>query len=317
MCGIVGYVGEQQSAPILVDGPEEARVPRLRLGRRGRGERRHAERRARHRQAEEPRGRASPPSRPSGTLGIGHTRWATHGRPSDENAHPHSYDGVAVVHNGIIENHLELKASSRRAGHVFACETDTEVFAHLIADELRGGTDLPGGGARAPVARCRAPTGSRWSGPKDPDRIVATKDARRWWSGCAEGQNFVACDVPALLEHTRDVIFLEEGDLAVLSRARVDVLRPRRASRSTAPTRRIDWTPVMAEKGGHKHFMHKEIHEQPRAVADTLRGRVLLSEGDVFFEGWTLAGPRTSASCRGSRSSPAAPPGTPGWSAGP
>ncbi|HET9156972.1 MAG TPA: glutamine--fructose-6-phosphate transaminase (isomerizing) [Myxococcaceae bacterium] len=285
MCGIVGYVGDQQSAPILVSGLKKleyrgydsAGLAVVNGGTlnvvRATGKLRNLEARI----GTEP---------PNGTLGIGHTRWATHGRPTDENAHPHAHDGVAVVHNGIIENHLELKAMLKAGGHVFASETDTEVFAHLIAAELQGGKDLPDA-VRAAIAQVKGTYGLAVVWAKDPDRIVATKDSSPMVIGLSEGQNFVASDVPALLEHTRDMVFLEEGDLAVLSRARVD-LYDREGRAVNRPTRRIDWTPMMAEKGGHKHFMHKEIWEQPRALADTLRGRVLLSEGDVFFEGWTL-----------------------------
>ena len=285
MCGIVGYVGEQQSAPILVSGLKKleyrgydsaglAVVNGGKLGVvRASGKLVNLEARI----GSEP---------PRGTLGIGHTRWATHGRPTDENAHPHSYDGVAVVHNGIIENHLELKAMLRGQGHVFASETDTEVFAHLIAAELRQGKELPEA-VRAAVAQVRGTYGLAVVWAEDPTRLVATKDSSPMVVGLSEGQNFVASDVPALLEHTRDMVFLEEGDLAVLSRTRVD-LYDRGGRAVQRPTRRIEWTPMMAEKGGYKHFMHKEIWEQPRALADTLRGRVLLSEGDVFFEGWSL-----------------------------
>jgi len=285
MCGIVGYVGEQQSAPILVSGLKKleyrgydsaglAVVNGGKLGVvRASGKLVNLEARI----GSEP---------PRGTLGIGHTRWATHGRPTDENAHPHSYDGVAVVHNGIIENHLELKAMLRAQGHVFASETDTEVFAHLIAAELRQGKELPEA-VRAAVAQVRGTYGLAVVWAEDPTRLVATKDSSPMVVGLSEGQNFVASDVPALLEHTRDMVFLEEGDLAVLSRTRVD-LYDRGGRAVQRPTRRIEWTPMMAEKGGYKHFMHKEIWEQPRALADTLRGRVLLSEGDVFFEGWSL-----------------------------
>jgi glutamine---fructose-6-phosphate transaminase (isomerizing) len=285
MCGIVGYVGEQQSAPILVSGLKKleyrgydsAGLAVVNGGTlnvvRATGKLKNLEARV----GSEP---------PAGTLGIGHTRWATHGRPTDENAHPHTYDGVAVVHNGIIENHLELKAMLKARGHLFASETDTEVFAHLIAAELRNGNDLPEA-VRAAIAQVKGTYGLAVVWAKDPDRIVATKDSSPMVVGLSEGQNFVASDVPALLEHTRDMVFLEEGDLAVLSRARVDLF-DRAGHAVNRPTRRIDWTPMMAEKGGHKHFMHKEIWEQPRALADTLRGRVLLSEGDVFFEGWTL-----------------------------
>ncbi|HEY1417121.1 MAG TPA: glutamine--fructose-6-phosphate transaminase (isomerizing), partial [Myxococcaceae bacterium] len=148
------------------------------------------------------------------------------------------------------------------------------------------GLDLPEA-VRGAVAQVKGTYGLAVVWAKDPDRIVATKDSSPMVVGLSEGQNFVASDVPALLEHTRDMVFLEEGDLAVLSRTRVDVY-DRQGRIANRPTRRIDWTPMMAEKGGHKHFMHKEIWEQPRALADTLRGRVLLSEGDVFFEGWTL-----------------------------
>ena len=285
MCGIVGYVGEQQSAPILVAGLKKleyrgydsAGLAVVNGGTltvvRATGKLKNLE----ARMGAEP---------PVGTLGIGHTRWATHGRPTDENAHPHTYEGVAVVHNGIIENHLELKAMLRARGHVFASETDTEVFAHLIAAELRNGSDLPGA-VRGAVAQVKGTYGLAVVWAKDPGRIVATKDSSPMVIGLSEGQNFLASDVPALLEHTRDMVFLEEGDLAVLSRTRVDVF-DRAGQAVNRATRRIDWTPMMAEKGGHKHFMHKEIWEQPRALADTLRGRVLLSEGDVFFEGWTL-----------------------------
>jgi glucosamine--fructose-6-phosphate aminotransferase (isomerizing) len=285
MCGIVGYVGEQQSAPILVSGLKKleyrgydsAGLAVVNGGKlevvRATGKLVNLEARI----GSEP---------PRGTLGIGHTRWATHGRPTDENAHPHSYDGVAVVHNGIIENHLELKAMLRAQGHVFASETDTEVFAHLIAAELRQGKELPEA-VRAAVAQVRGTYGLAVVWAEDPTRLVATKDSSPMVVGLSEGQNFVASDVPALLEHTRDMVFLEEGDLAVLSRTRVDLF-DRGGRPVQRPTRRIDWTPMMAEKGGYKHFMHKEIWEQPRALADTLRGRVLLSEGDVFFEGWTL-----------------------------
>jgi glucosamine--fructose-6-phosphate aminotransferase (isomerizing) len=223
---------------------------------------------------------------PAGTLGIGHTRWATHGRPSDENAHPHSYEGVAVVHNGIIENHLDLKAQLRAQGHVFSSETDTEVFAHLIAAELKRGLDLKEA-VRAAVGQVKGTYALAVVWAQDPNRIVCTKNSSPMVVGLSEGQNFLASDVPAMLDHTRDFIYLEEGDLAVLTAEKVEIF-DRQGALANRPIRRVDWTPMMAEKGGHKHFMHKEIWEQPRALADTLRGRVLLSEGDVHFEGWDL-----------------------------
>jgi glucosamine--fructose-6-phosphate aminotransferase (isomerizing) len=224
---------------------------------------------------------------PQGTVGIGHTRWATHGRPSDENAHPHTYGDVAVVHNGIIENHLALKEVLRARGHHFSSETDSEVFAHLISDELKKGLDLPAA-VREAISHVKGTYALAVVTTSDPNRIVCTKDSSPMVLGLGQGQNFVASDVPALLEHTRDFVYMEEGDLAVVTASGVDIYN-RSGQKVNRPTRRIDWTPMMAEKGGHKHFMHKEIHEQPRAVADTLRGRMLLSEGDVHFEGWNLS----------------------------
>ncbi len=284
MCGIVGYVGDKESAPILVSGLKKleyrgydsagvAVVGNKVLNVvRAQGKLRNLENRV----VAEP---------PKGTIGIGHTRWATHGRPSDENAHPHSYKGVAVVHNGIIENHLVLKEQLRARGHVFSSQTDSEVFAHLISEQLEQGRDL----VQAVRLALQEVKGTYalavvWEG--DPTRIIATKEASPMVIGLGEGQNFVASDIPALIEHTRDIVFMDEGDLAVLTTGSVEIYS-RTGEKVNRPIRRVDWTPMMAEKGGHKHFMHKEIWEQPRAVADTLRGRILLSEGDVHFEGWT------------------------------
>jgi glutamine---fructose-6-phosphate transaminase (isomerizing) len=286
MCGIVGYVGDKESAPILVSGLkrleyrgyDSAGVAVLNRNVlnvvRATGKLRNLEARVSS-------------EVPKGTIGIGHTRWATHGRPSDENAHPHTYENVAVVHNGIIENHLKLKDELKRKGHVFSSETDSEVFAHLIAAELKLGADLKDAVRRA-VSQVKGTYALAVVCADDPSRIVCTKDASPMVLGLSAGQNFVASDVPALLEHTRDFVYMEEGDLAVLTAERVEIY-DRRGQLVNRPTRRIDWTPMMAEKGGHKHFMHKEIWEQPRAVADTIRGRVLLSEGDVHFEGGSLS----------------------------
>ena len=285
MCGIVGYVGDKESAPILVSGLKKleyrgydsagvAVVGGNQLNVvRATGKLRNLENRVVQ-------------DLPKGTTGIGHTRWATHGRPSDENAHPHTYKNVAVVHNGIIENHLVLKAELRARGHVFSSETDSEVFAHLISEEVERGVDLPDA-VRSAIKQVKGTYGLVVVCSNDPGRIVCTKDASPMVLGLGQGQNFVASDVPALLEHTRDFVYMEEGDLAVVTAAKVDIFN-REGKLVNRPTRRIDWTPMMAEKGGYKHFMHKEIHEQPRAIADTLRGRMLLTEGDVHFETWNL-----------------------------
>ncbi|MCY0998058.1 glutamine--fructose-6-phosphate transaminase (isomerizing) [Myxococcus sp. MISCRS1] len=285
MCGIVGYVGDKESAPILVSGLKKleyrgydsagvAVVNRNELNVvRATGKLRNLENRV-------------VADQPKGNIGIGHTRWATHGRPSDENAHPHTYKNVAVVHNGIIENHLALKEQLRAKGHVFSSETDTEVFAHLISEELEKGKDLPDA-VRGAIEQVKGTYALAVVSATDPNRIVATKNASPMVLGLSEGQNFIASDVPAVLEHTRDIVYMEEGDLAIVTASKVDIFN-RQGQPVNRATRRIDWTPMMAEKGGHKHFMHKEIWEQPRAVADTLRGRMLLSEGDVHFEGWNL-----------------------------
>ncbi|QAT82857.1 glucosamine--fructose-6-phosphate aminotransferase [Corallococcus coralloides] len=285
MCGIVGYVGDKESAPILVSGLKKleyrgydsagvAVVSGNQLNVvRATGKLRNLENRVVQ-------------DLPKGTTGIGHTRWATHGRPSDENAHPHTYKNVAVVHNGIIENHLALKAELRARGHVFSSETDSEVFAHLISAEVERGVDLPDA-VRTAIRQVKGTYGLVVVCSNDPGRIVCTKDASPMVLGLGQGQNFIASDVPALLEHTRDFVYMEEGDLAVVTAAKVDIFN-REGKLVNRPTRRIDWTPMMAEKGGYKHFMHKEIHEQPRAIADTLRGRMLLTEGDVHFETWNL-----------------------------
>jgi glucosamine--fructose-6-phosphate aminotransferase (isomerizing) len=295
MCGIVGYVGNQESAPILVSGLRKleyrgydsagvAIVNGVGLNVvRATGKLKNLESRV----TTEP---------PKGTTGIGHTRWATHGRPSDENAHPHAYRGVAVVHNGIIENHLVLKKELAQRGHVFSSETDSEVFAHLISDQLGQGRDLAEA-VRVAVSRVKGTYALAVVSERDPHRIVCTKDASPLVLGLSRGQNFVASDIPALLEHTRDFVYMEEGDLAVLTPDKVAVFN-RQGAEVNRPIRRIDWTPTMAEKGGHKHFMHKEIWEQPRAVADTIRGRVLLSEGDVHLEGWNLPAGKVAALSR-------------------
>jgi glucosamine--fructose-6-phosphate aminotransferase (isomerizing) len=225
-------------------------------------------------------------SMPQGATGIGHTRWATHGKPSDENAHPHKYEGVAVVHNGIIENHLELKADLQEAGHKFSSETDTEIFAHLIANEEKSGKKLPDA-VRGALSKVKGTYALAVVSEKSPEMLVVAKNASPLVLGIGEHANYVASDVPAILAHTRDVIFLEEGDFAVITKKGIE-LTDRGGKKLDRKVRRIDWTPTMAEKNGHKHFMHKEIHEQARALTDTIRGRASVEEGDVFLDGCHL-----------------------------
>ena len=214
-----------------------------------------------------------------GTMGIGHTRWATHGRPSEPNAHPHLAGDVAVVHNGIIENHLELKRELELAGVRFQSDTDTEIVAHLVDREVAQGVKLFDA-VRVALGRIRGAYALAVVSAREPDRIVVAKNASPLVIGLADGATLCGSDIPALLAHTRRMLFLEENEMAELTRdgARLETIAGERVKR--AP-RHIDWSPVQAEKGGYKHFMLKEIFEQPRAIEDTLRGRILLEEGDL------------------------------------
>src|SRR5438309_5565597 len=285
MCGIVGYVGDEECATLLVDGLRKLEYRGYDsagvavLGKEGLSVVRAKGKLAnlKKRLGEQT---------PRGMTGIGHTRWATHGKPSDENAHPHKYGGVAVVHNGIIENHLELKETLARAGHKFASETDTEIFAHLIADEEKSGKTLPDA-VRGALAKVKGTYALAVMSERSPEMLVVAKNASPLVLGLGEKCNFVASDVPAILAHTRDVIFLEEGDFAVITKKAVQ-LTDRAGNKLARAVRRIDWTPTMAEKNGHKHFMHKEIHEQARALTDTIRGRASVEEGDVYLDGCKL-----------------------------
>ncbi len=226
----------------------------------------------------------------AGSTGIGHTRWATHGRPSDENAHPHAYGGVAVVHNGIIENHLQLRAELTAQGHRFSSETDTEIVAHLVAAAQKAGAPDLVGAVRAALARVQGTYAIAVVSEACPGEVVAAKNASPLVIGYGEGESFLASDVPAILEHTRQVVYLEEGELAVLTAGGVRLLTLDGAPVERKP-RKIEWSAVAAEKDGHKHFMHKEIFEQPRAVADTVRGRASLEQGDVLLDGVALDEP--------------------------
>jgi glucosamine--fructose-6-phosphate aminotransferase (isomerizing) len=218
----------------------------------------------------------------AGTTGMGHTRWATHGRPSETNAHPHLVDGVAVVHNGILENHLVLRRELEEAGATFASETDTEILAHLISRALARKPELVAA-VREALGKVRGSYALAVIWDADPRRIVVAKNASPLVIGLGDGETFAASDVPAILAHTNRMIFLEEGEIAVLEAggARIETLAGAPVAR--AP-KTINWSPVQAEKGGFKHFMLKEIHEQPRAIEDTLRGRVSVEGSGVATE---------------------------------
>jgi glucosamine--fructose-6-phosphate aminotransferase (isomerizing) len=222
----------------------------------------------------------------SGNAGIGHTRWATHGRPSEENAHPHTAGPITVVHNGIVENHLALRAALTARGHTFKSETDTEIFSHAIRERVEAGEDLLDA-VRGVCAQVEGSFALVVFSAMQPDRIVAARNASPLVIGLGRGEMFLASDVPALLSHTRDFVFLLEGDYAELSREGHRIVDAAGAPVERA-VRHVSWTPSQAEKGGYKHFMLKEIHEQPRALTDTMRGRISLEQGTVHLEDFSL-----------------------------
>ncbi len=215
-----------------------------------------------------------------GDIAIGHTRWATHGKPSDENAHPHRVGDVVVVHNGIIENYLDLKAELAAKGAKFESETDTEIIAHLIAEE-KGTLEER---VRKALTRVRGAYAIAVISSSEPDTMIAAKNASPLIIGVKGDAGLIASDIPALLSHTRRVIVLEEGEMAVVKPGSVKVSKVTGEPVAREP-RTIEWSAVSAEKGGHKHFMHKEMHEQPRAVIDTIRGRLSTHEAAVQLEG--------------------------------
>ena len=285
MCGIVGYVGGQKATAVIVDGLR-------RLEYRGydsagiavlegtNGTSKLAVRRAsgKLRNLEEVI-RLSPVD---GTYGIGHTRWATHGRPTEENAHPHrdASGEFAVIHNGIIENYMQLKQTLQDEGVTFVTETDTEVIPHLVAKYFKGNLE---DAARETIRQLHGVFAMAIISRRDPNKIITARQGPPVVVGLGVGEYFVASDVPAILSHTRDVIFLHDGDMAVLTPDGVKLtdFHGRPISR---PITRILWDPIMAEKGGYKHFMLKEIFEQPRAIRDTMLGRIGQDTGRVFLD---------------------------------
>ncbi len=284
MCGIVGYVGNKQVVPLIIDGLRKLEyrgydsagiaVVNEEHGleiRRAEGKLRNLEETI----------RLDPID---GTYGIGHTRWATHGRPTEENAHPHRdcTGRVVVVHNGIIENYLQLKDRLRKADHRFVTETDTEVIAHLIEEHLKTGVSFEKAVNDA-VLELRGIFALSIINADEPDMIVAVRQGPPVVIGLGDREYFVASDIPPILQHTRDVFFLGDGEIAIITKDAVRVVDFEGNSVQPA-IQRITWDPIMAEKGGFKHFMLKEIYEQPRAVRDTVQGRISLESGRVFLD---------------------------------
>jgi glutamine---fructose-6-phosphate transaminase (isomerizing) len=284
MCGIVGYIGPKKVVPVIIEGLRKLEYRgydsagiavvtedgKLEM-RRAAGKLRNLE-------------EAIAKSPIEGTYGIGHTRWATHGRPTEENAHPHRdcSGQIVVVHNGIIENYLELKEQLQREGHKFVTETDTEIVAHLVEKHSQGNVPLEEA-VRLTLKELRGIYALVFLSAKDPMKIVAARLGPPSVVGIGDGEYFVASDIPALLQHTREMFFLADGDIAVLTRNGVKVM-DHDGHPVHRPTQHVAWDPIMVEKGGYKHFMQKEIFEQPRAVRDTLLGRISQDTGKIFLD---------------------------------
>jgi len=282
MCGIVGYIGQEQAAQILLDGLsrleyrgyDSAGIAVISQGRF------HIERSQGKLSALRDRVMKSPPE---GSIGIGHTRWATHGRPSEANAHPHRSGPITLVHNGIIENFAELRQELIKKGRKFSSETDTEIIAHLVQEELGPRTSTFNALKKA-LHRLHGSYAIALLNENEPDRFYVARSGSPLVLGLGKGANYVASDVPALLPYTKRVLFLEDGEMAVLRADGVELFDfEGKAVQREAKT--ITWTLAMAEKAGYKHFMLKEIFEQPRAIADTLRGHLDCVKASVAGDG--------------------------------
>src|SRR5438552_2450320 len=290
MCGIVGYVGNKQVVPLIIDGLRKLEYRgydsagiavvddehHLSL-RRAEGKLRNLEEAIRENPLD-------------GKYGIGHTRWATHGRPTEENAHPHRDQSgrVVVVHNGIIENYLQLKERLQALEHEFKTETDTEVVAHLIGHYIETeGLNLEMA-VRKTVKELRGIFALSIISADEPDTIISVREGPPVVIGLGDGETFVASDIPPILAHTRDVFFLGDGEIAVITKDGVRVT-DFDGNEVKPDVQRITWDAIMAEKGGFKHFLLKEIYEQPRAVRDTAAGRVSLDDGKVYLEQMKIA----------------------------
>jgi len=281
MCGIIGYVGDRDASFILVQGLkrleyrgyDSAGIATFHEGaiavRRCLGKLDNLEKLLREAPI-------------TGTVGIGHTRWATHGRPSEQNAHPHRAGKIVVIHNGIIENYLELRTALQARGRTFTSETDTEVISHLIDERVQEGLDLVAA-TRVAVRQLEGSFSIVVMHEDTPDKLIAAKSATPIVIGLGQGENFIASDIPAILDHTRRVLFLEDGEMAEVTRTQV-ALSTFAGEPVAREPRTVAWDPVTAQKGGYAHFLLKEIHEQPQAIIDTMRGRILQEKADVSLD---------------------------------
>lgn len=281
MCGIIGYIGNKNVVSLLVDGLR-------RLEYRGYDSAGLAYFSDGKLEVKRSVGKLAsleavlPSQPPKGVAGIGHTRWATHGRPSEENAHPHRAGSLVLVHNGIIENYLSLKKELQAEGRRFTSDTDTEVIIHLIDRFYQQGLPLEKA-VQGAVEKMRGSYSICLLSEKEPGRMIAVRSGCPLVVGIGEKEFFVASDIPAFLAHTREVLFLEDGEMVLFSKDGVEV-RDLKGAILAKKSQQISWDPVMAEKGGYRHFMQKEIHEQPRALVDTIRGRVAQEAGDVYLD---------------------------------
>lgn len=282
MCGIIGYIGYREAAPVLIQGLrrleyrgyDSAGVAVFANGGSNEG---ILVRRSVGKLTNLDQLLQTQPVH--GSIGMGHTRWATHGRPSEENAHPHRAGSIVVIHNGIIENYLELRHELQAKGRIFSSETDTEVISHLIDDYVQSGLSFTKA-TQAALQRLEGAFSIVVLCENEPGKILAAKNATPIVIGLGEGENFVASDIPALLEYTRKVTFLDDGEMAEVTRDHVALSDFQGAPIEREP-RVITWDTITAQKGGYKHFLLKEIHEQPQAIIDTMRGRILPEESDV------------------------------------
>jgi len=283
MCGIVGYIGQRETAKVLIDGLRRLEYrgydsAGIAVFHQGRVEIRRKEGKL-AKLEEMIKGETF-----DGKIGIGHTRWATHGRPSDENAHPHRAGKVTVVHNGIIENYLPLKEVLENKGHVFASETDTEIISHLIDEFVQEGYSFLEA-VRFALNKIKGSYALGILFEGDDQSLIAARKESPLVIGLGQEEYFIASDIPPILPYTKDFIFMEDGEIAILSPAGVKIFDAKGDEVSKEP-KRVNWNPLMAEKSGYKHFMLKEIFEQPRAVIDTIRGRLSEENGDTVLEGF-------------------------------
>ena len=280
MCGIVGYIGPHEATPIVLEGLkrleyrgyDSAGIATISQGkvsiRRAEGKLVNLEKVLLERPL-------------AGQPGIGHTRWATHGRPSETNAHPHNAGGFVVVHNGIIENYLELKELLREQGHIFSSETDTEIIAHLVEEHYKACGDFEAA-VRKTLDEVRGAYAVAILCEQEPDKLIAAKQGSPLVVGKGQGEFFVASDIPAMLSHTREMVFLDDGEVVVFTADAMTISTLAGTPVEKTP-KIITWSPVMAEKDGYRHFMLKEIYEQPRAIADTIAGRIRNGHSGVFL----------------------------------